>query len=484
MQEENNNSKTNCNKIDRRDFIKIIGGGATAGVIGLTTASLISSCDSKKDANAFGEIPTDKMTYRTSKSNDEISLLGYGCMRFPLREKEDGTEEIDQDIVNELTDYAIAHGVNVFDTSPRYIRGWSETAMGIALSRHPRDKYFVMTKLSNQAENPEIRSREGSIAMYHKSLKDLQVDCIDYYLIHSVGSGKPILNRNPEEGAIGAVKERIFDNGMLDFLLEEKKAGRIRNLGWSFHGDVEVFDYMLEMHDEGVAIWDFAMIQLNYIDWKYASGRNINANYLYGELEKRNIPAVIMSPLLGSRLANLPKHLAAQLKQLRPTESIASWAFRFAGSPPGIATVFTGMREMEHLQDNLRTFSDFEELTVEENKLLSEIADQIMASSSIPCTACNYCVPCPYGIDIVGIITHYNKLLAAEEIAESTQDPNYRKAKQAFLVGYDRAVPKLRQAGHCIHCEQCIPACPQKLDIPLELMKIHNYAESLRQGRL
>ena len=477
MSEKNND---NSSKIDRRDFIKIIGGGAAA----IATVGLVS-CDSKKGGseNGLAEIPTDKMTYRTSKTGDKISLLGYGCMRFPIREKEDGTEEIDQDIVNELTDYAIAHGVNLFDTSPRYIRGWSETAMGIALSRHPRNNYYVMTKLSNFSK--ESRSREASIAMYHKSLKDMQVDYIDYYLIHSVGSSEPMRGRDPKEGPIGAVKERIFDNGMLDFMLEEKKAGRIRNLGWSFHGDIEVYDYMLQLHDEGRVEWDFVMIQLNYIDWKYAQApRNVRADYLYAELEKRNIPAVVMEPLLGGRLANIPQHLAIELKQRNPDKSIASWAFRYCGSLPNILTSLSGMRILEHLQDNIRTHSPLVPLTDEEKELLENIADQIMETSAINCTACEYCMPCPYGIDIAGIISHYNKCVAAGNIAESSQDENYRKARQAFLIGYDRTVPKLRQASHCIHCNQCVPLCPQKLDIPMELMKIHNYAEDLRQGRL
>jgi predicted aldo/keto reductase-like oxidoreductase len=466
----------NNNKIDRRDFLKMIGGGAAL----LSTAGLVS-CDANKSDS---EIPTDKMTYRISpNTGDKVSLLGYGCMRFPWRQNTDGVDEIDQDAVNELVDYAIAHGVNLFDTSPRYLRGTSETVTGIALKRHPRDKFFIMTKLSNQAEDPVIRSREGSINMYRKSFKDLQVDCIDYYLIHSVGRGRPILKRKEEEGSIGAVKERIFDNGMLDFLLEEKKAGRIRNLGWSFHGDLEVYDYMLQLHDEGRVVWDFAMIQLNYIDWKYASGFNINAEYLYNELAKRNIAAVVMEPLLGGRLANIPQHLAGKLKQRLPDKSIASWAFRYAGTPPAVLTALSGMTYMENLQDNIRTFSPLVEITQEENELLADIALHIMESSSIACTACQYCMPCPYGIDIAGIFSHFNKCVAEGNVPEESQDENYRKARQAFLVGYDRTVPKLRQANHCINCKQCVPLCPQKLNVPQELRRINQYVEELKQSK-
>lgn len=260
-------------------------------------------------------IPTDRMTYRTNdKKGDRVSLLGYGCMRWPTLPSPDGRGNvIDQDAVNELVDYAIAHGVNYFDTSPVYVQGWSEKSTGIALKRHPREKFLIATKLSNFANH----TRENSIAMYRKSFEDLQVDYIDYYLLHSIGNG-----------GIDTFRARYIDNGMLDFLLGEREAGRIRNLGFSFHGTVDVFDEVLAMDER--AHWDFVQIQLNYVDWKHASGNNVDAEYLYGELAKRGIQAIIMEPLLGGRLSNVPDHIAAHLKQRRPEASVASWAFRFA----------------------------------------------------------------------------------------------------------------------------------------------------------
>ena len=247
-------------------------------------------------------------------------------------------DEVDQETVNELVDYAIEHGVNYFDTSPVYVQGLSERSTGIALSRHPRDKYFLATKLSNFSNY----TRENSLAMYRRSLEELQTDYFDYYLLHSVGGGT----------GIPLVRARYFDNGMMDFLLREREAGRVRNLGWSFHGDVRVFDYMLSLDIP----WDFVQIQMNYADWRHAQGRNVNAEYLYGELEKRNIPVVIMEPLLGGRLTRLNDHLVSRLKTRRPDQSVASWAFRFAGSFPGVLTALSGMTYMEHLQDNIRTY--------------------------------------------------------------------------------------------------------------------------------
>ena len=202
-------------------------------------------------------------------------------MRLPTKAgnsvRENGTVEIDQDMVNEQTDYALAHGVNYFDTSPAYCQGRSEKSMGIALSRHPRDSYFIATKLSNFS--PNTWSREASINIYNNSLKELQVDYIDYMLLHAIG-----------QGGMKNLHGRYLDNGILDFLLAEREAGRIRNLGFSYHGDIEVFDYLLSKHDEYK--WDFVQIQLNYVDWNYAkevNPVNTNAEYLYAELEKREI---------------------------------------------------------------------------------------------------------------------------------------------------------------------------------------------------
>lgn len=457
----------NKNKTNRRGFIKLLGGGAVA------TMATVAGCDFKngngRGGSASTEPPTDKMTYRiTPTTGDRVSLLGYGCMRWPMRTMEAGTgEEIDQEAVNDLVDYAIAHGVNYFDTAPRYVRGLSEPATGIALSRHPRNSYYVATKLSTHPEEPELRSREGSIALYKESFTRLQVDYIDYYLVHAAGLG-----------GMKAIQERLFDNNILDFLMEERKAGRIRNLGWSYHGDIKVFDYLLSIHDR--VQWDFVQIQLNYADWTHASGWNTNAAYLYGELEKRGIPAVVMEPLLGGRLASLPDHLQRELKQLRPTESIASWAFRYAGSLSGVLTVLSGMTYPEHLQDNIRTYAPLDPLTPQERTLLEQTAARMMELSSVPCTACQYCMPCPYGIDIPAIFSHYNRCVNEGNVPEGAQSEGYRKARRAFLVGYDRHVPRLRQANRCIGCNQCTNHCPQSIKIPQQLMTIDKYVEQLK----
>ena len=293
----------NTEKISRRDFLK------TLGIAGLASSGL-NACGNA-DSGEAGEYGT--MTLRTNPSSgDRVSLLGFGMMRLPSG---DNGEIVDQETVNRLVDYAIEHGVNYFDTSPAYCQGMSERATGIALKRHPRDKWFVATKLSNFA--PSTWSREASMEMYRNSFRELQVDYIDYLLLHAIG-----------QGGMENLHARYLDNGIIDFLLEEREAGRIRNLGFSYHGDIKVFDYLLSRQD--TYKWDFVQIQLNYLDWKFA-GRDADAEYLYNELAGRNIPAVIMEPLLGGRLSNVPDNVVALLKQREPEQSVASWAFRSAG---------------------------------------------------------------------------------------------------------------------------------------------------------
>jgi len=451
--------------ITRRNFLKFAGVGA------LATSAALYGCSPRKgnSADLSVHIPTDKMTYRTDpKIGDKISLLGYGCMRWPTIPNPDGKGEIiDQETVNKLIDYAIEHGVNYFDTAPVYVQGGSEKATGIALKRHSREKYHLATKMSNFSAS----DFNSSVEMYKNSMLQLQTDYLDYYLLHSLGS-------QGERGFDG----RFIKNGLLDFLLKERDAERIRHLGWSFHGAQEEFDRILALHDK--VHWDFVQIQLNYSDWEHAAERNVNAEYLYGELVKRNIPVVVMEPLLGGRLSNLPQHIVARLKERNPQGSAASWAFRYAGSLEGVLTVLSGMTYMEHLQDNILTYSPLVTLTDEDKKFLYETAELMLQYPVIPCNDCDYCMPCPYGIDIPGVFVYYNKCINEGNVPKSRTDENYRKARRAFLIGYDRGVEKVRQADHCTNCKQCVELCPQKINIPIELQRIDKFTEKLKQDIL
>ncbi len=455
--------------IDRREFIMKAGGTALAiGGLGVI-AGCAHEASSSQASNPSGQSDDAAgMTYRTNKvTGDKVSILGYGCMRWPMIKDAEDKDIIDQEAVNRLVDHALENGVNYFDTSPVYLQGQSETATGIALKRHPRESYFIATKLSNFSNY----SRENSMLMYRKSFENLQTDYIDYYLLHSIGGG-----------GMAAFNARYVDNGMLDFLMEERKAERIRNLGFSFHGNTDSFDEFLKLHEK--YHWDFVQIQLNYVDWTHAGGRNANAQYLQAELDKRGIQSVIMEPLLGGRLAKVPEHIADRLKEREPQKSVASWAFRFAGTHEGVLCVLSGMTYMEHLQDNLKSYSPLVPLTESDLAFLEETAELMQKYPTVPCNDCKYCMPCPYGIDIPAILLHYNKCVNEGEIAGSTASEDYKKARRAYLVSYDRAVPKLRQASRCIGCNTCVSHCPQNIDIPKELHRIDRYVEKLKQNTL
>ena len=470
---ENNN-----HKINRRKFLKVFGTGAVATTAALTGCESGKKTTPAEDAPVI-EPPKDKLTYRENpNTGDKVSILGFGMMRLPTLDGTAARESnapIDQETVNRLVDYALEHGVNYFDTSPAYCKGKSENSTGIALSRHPRNSYYIATKLSNF--NPETWGRKESIEMFENSLKELQVDYVDYLLLHGIGMG---------EDGTEAFYGRYMDNGILDWLVEQKEKGRIRNLGFSYHGDIKVYDMLLKWHDEGKYHWDFVQIELNYLDWSHAqeiNSRNTDASYLYEELEKRNIPTVIMEPLLGGRLSNVPHPIAVELKRRDPKHSVASWAFRYAGTPENVLTVLSGMTYMEHLKDNLVSYSPFEPLNEDEMQYLhGNIAQQIVGFETIPCNDCKYCMPCPYGVNIPAVFVHYNKCKNEGLIPMLSTDKNYKNYRRQFLVGYDRSVPRLRQASHCIGCGKCMSHCPQNIMIPMEMQKIDKFVEQLKQS--
>ena len=469
--------------MNRRDFLKSMGAGA------LATAAMAAGCKNPNATSAegfaLGEVPTDKMTYRQGSHGEKVSLLGFGFMRLPsVEEGKDANHsdsDLDQDRINEMADYAIAHGLNLFDTAPRYCKARSEIALGKALSRHKRDEYLVSTKLSNQ--NPSLWNYKGSVEMFEQSLERLQVDYLDFYMLHCVGLPGRDQDGNQVE-PMEAFQRRFIDSGMIEFLMEQRAKGRIRNLGFSYHGDVKVFDHALSMHEQ--VHWDHVLIQHNYINWQHAAdlaeeagGGDANSEYLYGELAKRDIPIFVMEPLLGGQLANLPDFAVEEFKRRAPEQSVASWAFRFAGNQPRILTVLSGMTYMEHLQDNLRTMSPHKPLTPDEEKLLASIADRYVEYPLVPCTGCQYCMPCPYGIDIPGIFAHYNKMVnegllltEPDDDATSAERRAYRKARREYLKNYNHAVEPQRQADHCIGCGRCLHECPQRINIPARLAMI------------
>ncbi|MBO4264393.1 MAG: aldo/keto reductase [Bacteroidales bacterium] len=432
--------------MDRRDFIKT-SGLAAAGLGMVACVPELGRQESAPDNEFRGEM---------AQNYPGTGLLGYGCMRWPVLA--DGST-IDQEKVNEMVDFALAHGVNYFDSAPVYLQGKSEAATAEALLRHPRESYVIATKCSN------MRGQDGW-EMYRKSLEIYRTDHLDYYLLHNLQGYE-------------SFKRRFLDTGLLDKFLREREAGRIRHLGLSFHGQKEGFDELLALH--GTYHWDFFQIQMNYLDWTHPT-RDVDARYMYGKLDEAGIPVVIMEPLLGGRLADIPAGIGARMKAREPRRSIASWAFRFCGSFPRVLTVLSGMTYMDHLQDNLHSFLEFKPLEEAEMAFLEDVAEEMARFPLVRCTGCQYCMPCPYGIDIPGIFRFYNTSINEDTYVRNPEQKGYAKLRRRFLAAYDKAVESVRQADHCIACGKCVNACPQHIPIPARLREIDTYIESVKRG--
>ena len=410
------------------------------------------------------------MTTRFTVDGRKVSLLGYGAMRLPTVDgghangwAKDGYSEsgIDQKLLNAQVKYMLDHGVNYFDTSPAYCRGDSEACLGRALnaSGYARGDYIVATKLSNFA--PQQYPLAECRKMFEKSLEYLQTDYIDNYLLHSVGNG-----------GFKTFSQRYLENGALDWCVKLREEKRIRNLGFSFHGDPKVFEWCLEHHGEYK--WDFCQIQMNYVDWLHAKAvneRNLDAKYLYERLTELKIPIVVMEPLLGGRLARYNYALAKELTPLDPEASLAKWALRFCGTYPNVMTILSGMTFTEHIEENVATCSPLVPCGEKELAALERAAVALLKLNTIPCNCCQYCMPCPYGLDIPTILTFRNEVLSAETA------PSAREV----LKAYAKAVPEeLRRADHCTGCGRCFLHCPQTIDIPKELAVIDEWIDSLK----
>ncbi len=412
------------------------------------------------------------MTTRFANDGRKVSLLGYGAMRLPTVDgghanvwDKRGYSKADIDIkhLSEQVKYMLDNGVNYFDTSPAYTQGQSEKMLGIALkaSGYPRESYIIATKLSNFA--PQQFPLAECKKMFENSLKNLQTDYIDNYLLHSIGNG-----------GFETFSKRYLENGALDWLVELRAQKRIRNLGFSYHGDPKTLDWCLERHDKYK--WDFALIQMNYVDWLHAkdlSSRNLNAKELYERLTALKIPVAIMEPLLGGRLARYNYALAQELTPLDPEATLAKWALRFCGSFPNVMTVLSGMSRMEHIEENIETYSPLKPCTEAEFAALERAAQAMLKLNTIPCNDCKYCMPCPYGLDIPAILIFRNQILSAKTL------PSAREV----LKLYKKAVPEeLRRADHCTGCNRCRSHCPQDIDIAKELGIIDAWIDELKNA--
>lgn len=357
----------------------------------------------------------------------ELSRLGFGTMRLPV----DGKGTIDQTELERMVDFAIANGVNYFDTAYPYMGGKSEEAIGRALAKYPRDKWYLATKYPGH----QIAEKYDPAEVFEDQLKNCGVDYFDFYLLHNVYENSIPVYIDPKWGII-------------DYFKEQRAKGRIKHLGMSSHAQAPNLAKFLDEYGKDL---EFVQIQLNYLDWTLQ-----NAKEKYDIITAHNLPIWVMEPVRGGKLANLQNEYSEKLLARRPHESAAAWGFRWLLGLPNVKMILSGMSNFDQMQDNVKTFSGGEDLTEDERNLLLEIAEPL--KQAVPCTACCYCVAgCPKGLNIPFLISVCNDL--------------------NFEIGFNPAmqmdaIPKDKWPDQCIACGKCKKICPQNIDVPVTMKKL------------
>ena len=359
--------------------------------------------------------------------NLSLSALGLGCMRLPLTDGDSGN--IDEEKTAAMVEYAMQNGVNYYDTAWGYHKGNSETVMGKVLKKYPRESFYLASKFPGYDA-----ANHGKIAeIFEKQLQKCQVEYFDFYLIHSVTSGNVDKYIDPQYGT-------------LEYVLEQKKNGRIRHLGFSFHGDAEVMRKFLAVYGDYM---EFGQLQLNWLDWSFQDAKGMAEM-----LKERNIPVWVMEPVRGGSLAKFEEEYEARLRALRPDATMAEWAFRFLQAIPEVTVTLSGMSNFEQLAENIKTFSEEKPVSLEEWNTLMQIASEKSGKKTLACTACRYCVEyCPKSISIPEWIARYN---------ESVYSGN---ARATLSANEGESTP-----ADCIACGACVNVCPQSIQIP-DVMK-------------
>lgn len=353
----------------------------------------------------------------------ETSLLGYGCMRFPVNAE----GKIDEEKATALLKKALAEGVNYIDTAYPYHNGESESFVGKVLKEYPRDSFYLATKLPLWA----IHSLEDVDKIFNIQLERLQTDYVDFYLMHAMG---------------GAKWREMKEMGVVERLEELKAEGKIKYLGFSFHDSYEAFEEIINARD-----WDFCQIQLNYMDTEEQAGLKG-----YELTEKKGVPLVIMEPVKGGSLAAFADDIMEKFHEADPDASAASFALRFVASLPNVKVVLSGMTTMEQVEDNLKTFNNFKPLSDREQEIIGEVVDLMRSRIQNGCTGCRYCMPCPVGVKIPETFGAWNTYHMYQ---------NYNAVKW----NWESNIGEEHQPKNCIKCGKCEQACPQKISIRQDL---------------
>ncbi len=350
----------------------------------------------------------------------EISMLGFGAMRLP---QNNGV--MDQEKTNEMVAYALENGINYFDTAHVYNDGDSERALAKALENIDRSSYYLADKMPLwEADSPEYLEKT-----FAESLERLNTDYIDFYLVHSVAKD---------------LMDKVINLNVVDFIKQKKREGKIKHIGFSIHDDMDCLLEMLKLHD-----WEFVQIQYNYLD---IDGEPGDAGYK--ELLKREIPIIIMEPLKGGILTDLPEIITQPYREF--SGSNASFSFRWLCEKEGIACVLSGMSNMEQLKENIDIFNNVKPLSQQEHAAIAKVSENVKKHQKVPCTGCAYCMPCPVGINIPESFKAWN-----------TKSLNKPSGNWIFgdQIDYDKA-------ASCVECGACVSHCPQHIEIPQMLQKL------------
>ncbi|WP_295810676.1 aldo/keto reductase [uncultured Victivallis sp.] len=406
--------------MDRRDFLK-----CTLTLAALAPLARLTAQTGAAAAGADAGTESGKLTRRRFRDTDlTLPLLGFGMMRLPQK-----NGAIDSAAGQKLVDYAMKAGLNYFDTAWPYHGGRSELFVGEALSRYPRESYLLADKLPVRS----IKSLQDAERIFQEQLRKCRTGYFDFYLLHALNRGN---------------WETVKRCGLYDFVRRMQKEGKIRYVGFSFHDSPDVLKTIAEAHP-----WDFVQLQINYLDW-----HNYRSREQYEIVTKLGIPVIVMEPLRGGTLATLTSEATKILKTSAPDASPADWAFRYVASLPNVICVLSGMNRMDHLKENLRVYSPLHPLSDSERLTLASALAAYQKVDSVPCTACNYCVPCPVEVAIPRVFGAYNQYKI---------DGNFAAFKKAI-----DALPNEGGPASCVSCGVCLKKCPQKIDIPTQMKRI------------
>ncbi len=406
----------------RRDFI-------INSALAIGGTALLAGCGKKE------LIMSENQVVRRKYKDIEVPLLGLGCMRLPMK-----NDEIDMQELEKMVEYCMQHGANYFDTAYMYVEGKSENAIGKVLKNYKREDFL----LADKSPIYKMRTREDVRKVFNEQLEKCQVEYFDFYMAHNINKNTFDTYKNVE---------------MYDELVKLKKEGKIKYMGFSFHGTPEILREVVKDRK-----WDFAQLQINYLDWDV-----VKAHEQYDIVQAQGIPVTVMEPLRGGGLVNLSDKALAKLKESYPDTTPAAFGLRWAASRNNVVTVLSGMSNLQQVKENIQTFIDFKPMDEKENTLALEIAKIIQSQGEINCTACKYCTEvCPRGINFPAIFSLYNQYKVS-------------KNKMMFTIYYETLADE-EKADNCIKCNLCNKNCPQNLSIPELLAKIEKEYEEIKAG--